>query len=78
MELKQLPNGHDSIIGWCRRYPRTHPLQRNLFPNVGRLVLGEGKWFRGIDEVQEVDQCSALWFESDPKSTFHPVVVTDY
>merc|ERR1711892_843351 len=32
----------------------------------------------GVDGVQETDQCAALWFESDPQSSFHPLVVAHH
>lgn len=44
---------------------------------MGRSFLGACIRFRRVDEVQEVDQCSAFRFESNSESSFYSVVVAD-
>ena len=36
---QQLPCGRDRCVGRSRRYSRAHPLQRNIFPYLGRCVF---------------------------------------
>ena len=45
---------------------------------MGGSVLGEGQWVWGVHEVQETDQCTEIWFESDSQQKIHTLVVTDY
>ena len=66
-----------NIFCYISGYLGTHAVQGHLLPNLGRFVLGEGLGFRGVDEVQEADQRSAIRFEPDSQPSFHPVVVTD-
>ena len=45
---------------------------------MGGSVLGEGQWVWGVHEVQETNQCTEIWFESDSQQKIHTLVVTDY
>lgn len=45
---------------------------------MGGSVLGEGQWVWGVHEVQETDQCTEIWLESDSQQKIHTLVVTDY
>lgn len=38
-------------------------------------MQGESIRIRRVDEVQEADQCSAIWFEPDSQPSFHLMVV---
>jgi hypothetical protein len=49
----------------------------HLFVAQGGFVLGEIQRLRGIDAIQEVDECTAQRFESDSQPSLHAVVVTD-
>jgi len=48
----------------------------HLFPDVGGLVLGACIRVRGVDEVQEVDECPEVRSEPDSESALYPLVVS--
>lgn len=43
VESEELSYGYDSGVGRRRRYPGAHSVQGNLFPDIGRFVLGKGQ-----------------------------------
>ena len=48
-----------------------HTLQRHVFPNLGRFVLGEkASGFEDNAEVQEAHQRAEIWFEPNSKQAF--------
>ena len=78
VEPEQLPNRHDPGARWCGGHSRAHPLQGNLLPNVGGSLLGEGERLRGVNEIQEVDERTAIRSQPDSQQTIHPLVVTHH
>lgn len=49
----------------------------NIFPHLGRFVLGACLRFRRIDEIQETYKCAKIRFEPDSQSSVYFVVVTN-
>ena len=45
---------------------------------LSNTLQGESQWIWGVNEVQEVDQCSTFWSQSDTKSSVYPLVVSYY
>ena len=50
----------------------------HVLPDVGGSVLGEGERLRGVDEVQEADERSALGSQPDPQPPLHALVVAHH
>ena len=67
--------GHISPLGKVCLYVMVVSL---LSMQLSRSFLGKGFWLRRIYALQEIDECPALWFESNPKSSVHSMVESNY
>lgn len=50
---------------------------RDVLSNLGRSFLGESERIRRVDEVQEVDKCSAIRSQPDSKQKIYVMVVAN-
>lgn len=63
-------------VPWNRYFLSTWHVMALILSVSG--LKGKGQWLWGVHEVEEADQCSEVWTESNPQPSLHTLVVAHH